>query len=376
MFFTAKPFCSRQALLTHVVPIALWQALCDLSIFAVVVNATERVECVRTVRRVDQDSPWASGTGRAVAPRAEADHSQPRVEGPLAERCAEHTEDSTQVADEAALALLGPEDSGARAQSKPKPPVSISPDVVIEEAKLKVSEKALESLGFFRRRGADLVAETTTLEEAQISTRRFRKHSCNVGWKHSRVESGHLFWPANERVQPWSSGFCASPATSSPGRCREQGRPGRDVGAHGRVIRSSPGAPRCSMAPGTDATLAMLQPVEAFSPRPLRCPIRSLKTFWKWSQEALLCLIPQHAKCATRSGGRPVRHDCRSLRVFLESAPDTSSFCQAAQDLARAQVPPDVLTLLRMGRMTALEKPSHSRSHQLWKQQLPYSSIH
>ena len=27
---------------------------------------------------------------------------------------------------------------------------------------------------------------------------RFRKHSCNVGWKHSRVESGHLFWPANE----------------------------------------------------------------------------------------------------------------------------------------------------------------------------------
>ena len=31
---------------------------------------------------------------------------------------------------------------------------------------------------------------------------RFRKHSCNVGWKHSRVESGHLFWPANERVQP------------------------------------------------------------------------------------------------------------------------------------------------------------------------------
>ena len=44
------------------------------------------------------------------------------------------------------------------------------------------------------------------------------------------------------------------------------------------------------------------------------------------------------------------------LRVILESAPDTSSFSRAAQDLARAQVPPDVLTLLRMGRLTALEK--------------------
>ena len=41
------------------------------------------------------------------------------------------------------------------------------------------------------------------------------------------------------------------------------------------------------------------------------------------------------------------------LRVILESVADTSSFSRAAQDLA--QVPPDVLTLLRMGRLTALE---------------------
>ena len=57
------------------------------------------MECVRIVRRVDQDSPWESATGRAVAPRAEEDHSrQPGGEGPLAEWCAPHAEDSKQVA--------------------------------------------------------------------------------------------------------------------------------------------------------------------------------------------------------------------------------------------------------------------------------------
>ena len=61
------------------------------------------------------------------------------------------------------LASLGPEDSGAReeleaaltrarAQSKPKPRVSMSPDVAIEEAKLKVTrlEEALEAMGIFQ----------------------------------------------------------------------------------------------------------------------------------------------------------------------------------------------------------------------------------
>ena len=51
-------------------------------------------------RWVDQDSPWESATCRAVAPLAEADHSrQPGVEGPLAEWCPQHVEDSKQVAE-------------------------------------------------------------------------------------------------------------------------------------------------------------------------------------------------------------------------------------------------------------------------------------
>ena len=45
------------------------------------------------------------------------------------------------------------------------------------------------------------------------------------------------------------------------------------------------------------------------------------------------------------------------LRLVLESVPDTAAFHRAAQDLARAEIPPDVLALLRMGRLTALQKP-------------------
>ena len=48
------------------------------------------------------------------------------------------------------------------------------------------------------------------------------------------------------------------------------------------------------------------------------------------------------------------------LRLILESEPDTRAFCRAAQDLARAQVPPDVVAVLRMGRITALQKPGGS----------------
>ena len=44
-------------------------------------------------------------------------------------------------------------------------------------------------------------------------------------------------------------------------------------------------------------------------------------------------------------------------RLVLESVPDTAAFHRAAQDLARAEISPDVLALLRVGRLTALQKP-------------------
>ena len=48
---------------------------------------------------------------------------------------------------------------------------------------------------------------------------------------------------------------------------------------------------------------------------------------------------------AVASGGMTSDHK----RVLLESEHDTALFCRAAQDLARAHVPPDVLALLRDG---------------------------
>ena len=91
---------------------------------------------------------------------AEADHSQPRVEGPLAERCAEHVDHSKQVAGpRGSFGVIGPRghrrEGGARSSvdtcqgAIETQASSMSPDIAIEEAKLKVTrlEKALEAMG-------------------------------------------------------------------------------------------------------------------------------------------------------------------------------------------------------------------------------------
>ena len=83
---------------------------------------------------------------------------------------------------EAALSSLGPEDSGARveleaaltcvrAQLKPKPRVSNSPDVAREEVKLKVTrlEKALEAMG--DSSGAEVDCLQRALAKAQETAR-------------------------------------------------------------------------------------------------------------------------------------------------------------------------------------------------------------
>ena len=44
------------------------------------------------------------------------------------------------------------------------------------------------------------------------------------------------------------------------------------------------------------------------------------------------------------------------LRVLLEDDQAWASFCELAQDFARAAVPEDIMQALRLGRMTALQK--------------------
>ena len=140
---------------------------------------------------------------------------------------------------------------------------------------------------------------------------RFRKHSCNVG-KHSRVEGG--------------------------------------VGAHGRVVRSSAGSQRCSFGTRDRRDVGhAAEPVE----------VSSLVAGSDTSRHSgsdpgsPFVLDPEGNIRSARRGAAPgpSGKTADHLRVILES-PDTSSFSRVAQDLARAQVPLDVLTLL-----TAMEKP-------------------
>ena len=150
---------------------------------------------------------------------------------------------------------------------------------------------------------------------------------------------------------------------------RRQRRPVRDdvesraaqaagIGAHGRVIRSSPGARRCSFGTGNrrDAGHAA-EPVEASS-----LVAGSDQEILDVEPGSPFVLDPELFAWNIRSARRgaaagPSGMAADHVRVILESAPDTSSFSRAAQDLARAQVPPDVLTLLRMGSLTASENP-------------------
>ena len=72
-------------------------------------NATQRMESVRTVQRVDQDSAGHWPPGGAVASFVEADQSAPSC-FVVGKRCAKHVEDSKQVAQR------WPEDIGAMAE--------------------------------------------------------------------------------------------------------------------------------------------------------------------------------------------------------------------------------------------------------------------
>ena len=46
------------------------------------------------------------------------------------------------------------------------------------------------------------------------------------------------------------------------------------------------------------------------------------------------------------------------LRPLLESVEDTTRFWRLAQDLSRAVVPDEIVDVVRLGRLTALQKPS------------------
>ena len=107
-----------------------------------------------------------------------------------------------------------------------------------------------------------------------------------------------------------------------------------------------------AVAPGNRETLNALQ-------NPVRRPFR--RTSFRLLQRnnsVWIYTFSQNirsARCGAAGGfsGMTAEH----LRLILESDSETAAFFRAAQDLARPEVPHDVLVLLRMGRLTALQKP-------------------
>ena len=91
------------------------------------------------------------------------------------------------------------------------------------------------------------------------------------------------------------------------------------------------------VAPGTQATLVAVQDLE-----------RRFIGLGRVQQH--------HQERQARIRRRPIRETAEHLRLVLEFVPDTVVFHRAAQDVAGAEIPPDVFALLRMGRLAALQK--------------------
>ena len=67
----------------------------------------------------------------------------------------------------------------------------------------------------------------------------------------------------------------------------------------------------------------------------------------------------RNIRCAKRGvAGGPSGMTADHLRPILESEADTAALGRMATDLARADIPLPILTALRMGRLTALQKPT------------------
>ena len=167
-------------------------------------HAAERLECVRIVRRVDQDSPWESAK---QWPRVQKQTTvvRPELKGRWRNGAPNTPKTPNKLQSlEAALSSLGPENSGARAeleaaltrvraQMKPKPRVSTSPDVAIvcrghsprpERQEGNVPWRLKSRMPRIHKRGraspkleADVVAEKTMLEEGRARLGRLEQQT-------------------------------------------------------------------------------------------------------------------------------------------------------------------------------------------------------
>ena len=114
------------------------------------------------------------------------------------------------------------------------------------------------------------------------------------------------------------------------------------------------GAP---LAPGTDATLRQLRrrPQEPREPLPPEISGRRPERPFSLDHHMFI----QNVRLARRGAAAgPSGVTAEHLKPILDSARDAELLCQAAKMMARASIPEEVLKAIRMGRMTALQKPT------------------
>ena len=114
------------------------------------------------------------------------------------------------------------------------------------------------------------------------------------------------------------------------------------------------GAP---LALGTDATLRQLRDV----PKSLvsHCHQKSVVHRPERSFSSDHHMFIQNVRSTRRvAAAGPSGVTAEHLKPIIDSARDAELLCQAAELMARASIPEEVLKAIRMGRMTALQKPT------------------
>ena len=115
-----------------------------------------------------------------------------------------------------------------------------------------------------------------------------------------------------------------------------------------------------SVAPGNQATLNSLRD-ESRRPRTLRDPLPDHLLNHQMERELLLDrdrFLRNH-RCSRRGAAPgPTGMTAEHLRPLLDSVRDSGLLWKLGQSFARGQVPAEILPVLRLGRITALQKPS------------------
>ena len=108
------------------------------------------------------------------------------------------------------------------------------------------------------------------------------------------------------------------------------------------------------IAPGNRQTLSALQDPERRPPVPREALPASIVNHFPQTEDMFLANLRSARRGAA---GGPSGMTAEHIKVVLEPERDCSSLWRMCQEFARGHMPPEILQAVRIGRMTALQKP-------------------